>query len=52
MQHREYPPAKPFIEKALKLKLMPPTPHMRYVFLGKDYNLPVIIASDFHVHQV
>ena len=52
MQHRESPLAKPSIEEAPKLKLKPLPPHLRYVFLGKDDTLLVIIASDLNVHQV
>ena len=52
MQYRESPPIKPSIEDAPKLELKPLQPHLRYVFLGKDYTLSVIIAKDFHVHQV
>ena len=52
MQHRESPPAKPSIEEAPKLELKPLTPHLRYVFFGKDDILLVIIASDLNVHQV
>ena len=52
MQHRESPPANPFIEDAPKLELKPLPPHLRYVFLGKDDTFPVIIASDLNVHQV
>ena len=52
MQHRESPPTKPSIEEARKLELKPLPPHLRYVFLGKDDTLAVIIASDLNVHQV
>ena len=52
IQHRESPPAKPSIKEAPKLELKPLPPHLRYVFLGKDDTLPVIIASDLNVHQV
>ena len=52
MQHRESPPAKPSIEEASKLEHKSLPPHLRYVFLGKDNSLPVIIASDLNMHQV
>ena len=52
MKHREYPPAKPSIEEALKLELKALPSHLRYVFLGKGDTLSVIIASDFNVKQV
>ena len=51
-RHRESPPTKPSIEEDTKLELKPLPRHLRYVFSGKDDTLPVIIASDFHVHQV
>ena len=51
MKNLESPPAKPSIEKAPKLELKALPPHLRYVFLGKGDTLPVIIASDFNVHQ-
>ena len=46
MKHRESPPAKPTIEEAQKLELKALPPHLRYLFLGRDEFLPVIIASD------
>ena len=50
MQHRESPPANPFIEDAPKLELKPLPPHLRYVFLGKDNTLLVFITSDLNIH--
>ena len=52
MQHRESPPTKPSIKEDLQLKLKPLPPHLRYLFLGKDETLPVIIASHLKVHQI
>ena len=52
MEHRESPRTKSSIEEAPKLELKTLPPHLRYVFLGKDDTLPVIIASDLNVHQV
>ena len=52
MKHRESPPAKPSIEEAPKVEFKSLPPHLRYVFLGKSYTLPVIIASDLNVHRV
>ena len=52
MKHREFPPTKPSIEEAPKVEFKSLPPHLRYVFLGKSYTLPVIIASDLNVHQV
>ncbi|XP_070007229.1 uncharacterized protein [Nicotiana sylvestris] len=40
------PPAKPSIEEPPKLELKPLPDHLRYVFLGPDSTLPVIISSD------
>ena len=52
MQHRESPPTRPSIEESPKLEFKPLAPHLRYVFLGRDNPLPIIIASDLNVHQV
>lgn len=43
MQHHESLPAKKSIEKAPKLELKPLPPHLRYVFVGKDNTLPVLL---------
>ena len=52
MQNRESQHIKTSIEEAPKLELKALPPHLRYVFLGKDDFLPVIIASDLNVDQV
>ena len=52
MKNRDYPPVKPYIEEAPKEELKALSPHLRYVFLGKGDTFPVIIASDFNMHQV
>ena len=52
MEHRESPRTKSSIEEAPKLELKTLPPHLRYVFLGKDDSLFVIIASDLNVHQL
>ena len=52
MKHRESPPARPSIEEAQKLELKALPSHLRYVFLGRDDTLPVIIALDLNVQQV
>ena len=52
IKHREYPPTKPSIEEAPKLELKALPPHLRFVFLGRDDTLLVIIASDLNVEQV
>ena len=49
MKHRESPLAIPSIEKAPKLELKALPPHLRYVFLGRDDILPVIITSNLNV---
>ena len=51
MQHREYPPTKQSIQKAPQVELKPLKSHPSYVFLGKDYTLPVIIVLDLNVHH-
>ena len=43
---------KPFIEEAKILDLNVLPPHMRYVFLGRDDTLSVIIAVDLNEQQV
>ena len=40
------------IEEAQKLYLKGLPPHLRYVFLGKGYTFPVIIASYLNVEKV
>ena len=52
MNHRESPPMKPSIDEAPKVEIKALPPHMRYVFLGRDNILPVIIAADFNGQQV
>ena len=52
MKHRESPPARPSIDEAPKLELKALPPHLRYVFLGKDETLQVIIASELNVEKV
>ncbi|XP_070022907.1 uncharacterized protein [Nicotiana sylvestris] len=46
------PPAKPSIEEPPKLELKPLLDHLRYVFLGPDSTLPIIISSDLLDVQV
>ncbi|XP_049371087.1 uncharacterized protein LOC125836038 [Solanum verrucosum] len=48
MKNREFPPARPSVEEAPKLELKALPSHLRYVFLGKDETLPVIIAVDLN----
>ncbi|XP_070005293.1 uncharacterized protein [Nicotiana sylvestris] len=45
LEKRATPPAKPSIEEPPKLELKPLPDHLRYVFLGPDSTLPVIISS-------
>ena len=52
MKHRESPLTKPSIDEAPKLELKSLPLHLRYVFLGRDETLAVIIASDLNVEQV
>lgn len=52
MKHCESPPAQPSIEKAPKLVLNAPPPHLRYVFVFRNHTLLVIIAADLNVAQV
>ena len=52
MKHREYSPARPSIDEALKLEIKALQPHLRYVFLGRDDTMPVINASNLNVQQV
>ncbi|KAK4724087.1 hypothetical protein R3W88_026866 [Solanum pinnatisectum] len=52
MKNRDSPPARPSVEEAPKLELKALPSHLRYVFLGKDGTLTVIIAADLNVAQV
>ncbi|XP_075080483.1 uncharacterized protein LOC142165984 [Nicotiana tabacum] len=45
LEKRATPPAKPSIEEPPKLELKPLPNHLKYVFLGPDSTLPVIISS-------
>ncbi|XP_070018839.1 uncharacterized protein [Nicotiana sylvestris] len=45
LEKRATPPTKPSIEEPPKLELKPLLDHLRYVFLGPDSILPVIISS-------
>nr|XP_016502100.1 PREDICTED: uncharacterized protein LOC107820352 [Nicotiana tabacum] len=45
LEKKATPPAKPSVEKPPKLELKPLPTHLRYVFLGPDSTLPVIISS-------
>ena len=52
MKHRDSPPVKPSIEEAPKLELKFLPLQLRYVFLGVDDTLLVIIAADLNERQV
>ena len=52
MKNRESPPARPYIMEAPKFELKALPPYLRYVFLGRDNTLPVIIAADLNARQV
>ncbi|XP_049391543.1 uncharacterized protein LOC125855950 [Solanum stenotomum] len=46
MKNQDSPPEKPFVDEPPKLELKALPSHLRYVFLGKDSTLPVIIVAD------
>ena len=48
IKNRESPPARPSIVEAPKLELKALPPHLRYVYLGEENTLPVIIAADLN----
>ena len=52
MKLRKSPPVKPSIEEPPKLELKVVPRHLRYVVLGKDDTLSVIIAIDLNVEKV
>ncbi|KAK4729798.1 hypothetical protein R3W88_022786 [Solanum pinnatisectum] len=52
MKNRDSPPAKSSIEETLKLELKALPSHLRYVFLGRDGTLSVIVVIDLNVGQV
>ena len=52
MENRESPPARPSIVEAPKLELKALPPHLRYVYLGRENTLPVIIVADLNARQV
>uniref|UniRef100_M1DEH6 Integrase core domain containing protein n=1 Tax=Solanum tuberosum TaxID=4113 RepID=M1DEH6_SOLTU len=52
MKNRESPPARPSFVEAPKLELKALPPHLRYLFVGKDNTLPIIIVADLNVRRV
>jgi len=52
LKNRDTPPARPSVEEPLKLELKALPSHLRYVFLGQNSILPVIIASNLNEGQV
>ena len=52
MNHRESPPMKQSFEEAPKLELKVLPSHLRYVFLGSDDTLSVIITADLNGQKV
>uniref|UniRef100_A0A1S4AUZ6 Aspartic peptidase DDI1-type domain-containing protein n=1 Tax=Nicotiana tabacum TaxID=4097 RepID=A0A1S4AUZ6_TOBAC len=55
LEKKATPPAKPSVEEPPKLEMKPLPAHLRYVFLGPDSTLPVIISSgllDVQVEQL
>ncbi|XP_070009496.1 uncharacterized protein [Nicotiana sylvestris] len=55
LEKRATPPAKPSVEEPSKLELKSLPAHLRYIFLGPDSTLPIIISSsllDVQVEQL
>nr|XP_016480847.1 PREDICTED: uncharacterized protein LOC107801943 [Nicotiana tabacum] len=52
LEKRATRPATPSVEKPHKLELKPLLAHLRYVFLGPDSTLPIIISSSLLIAQV
>ncbi|KAK4707201.1 hypothetical protein R3W88_033253 [Solanum pinnatisectum] len=52
LKNRPSPPAKPSIEEPPVLELKQLPSHLRYVFLGANNTLPVILAADLNNEQV
>lgn len=52
IKNRKSSLTRPSIEKALKLELKALPPHLRYVFLGIDEMLPVVIAANSNGRKV
>ena len=52
MKNRESPPARPSTVDASNLELKALPPHLRYVYLGRENTLPIIIAADLNARQV
>ena len=48
MKLRESPPVRPSIEEAPKLDIKALPSHLRYVFLGRDDTLTVMIVADLN----
>ncbi|RAN86246.1 hypothetical protein B5P41_30400, partial [Bacillus sp. SRB_28] len=52
MKDRDSPPARLCNVEGPKLDLKALPPHLRYVYLGEENTLPVIIAADLNARQV
>ena len=52
MKYLASPPIRASIVEAPKLELKDLPPHLRYVFFGRDYSLPVMIASKLNGQEV
>ncbi|XP_015161562.1 uncharacterized protein [Solanum tuberosum] len=52
LKNRDTPPTKPSVDEPPKLELKALPSHLRYVFLGKNNTLPVIIAADLNKGEV
>ena len=48
LKNRPSPQAKPYIEESPVLELKQLPSHLRYVFLGTNNTLPVILAADLN----
>ncbi|KAK4733817.1 hypothetical protein R3W88_008078 [Solanum pinnatisectum] len=52
LKNRPSPPVKPSIEEPSVLELKQLPNHLRYVFLGTNNTLPIILAADLNEEQV
>ncbi|WMV19054.1 hypothetical protein MTR67_012439 [Solanum verrucosum] len=52
LKNRDFLPARPSAEEPPKFELKALPSHLRYVFLGQNSNLPIIIVADLNKGQV
>lgn len=52
LKNHQTPPVKPSTEEPLLLELKELSSHLRYVFIGKENTLPIVIITDLVEHQV